>query len=121
MRVGNKTTGARLRVVLSPDVAVGPGKADLLDGIEKTGSIAAAGRGLGMSYKRAWGLVEALNANFGAPLVSTSRGGSKRGGAELTPLGRDVLTLYRQMEQRTQDAIAEDIAAMRRLLPDGGP
>lgn len=116
MKAGNQTIGARLRVVLEPDVAIGPGKADLLDGIEKTGSIAAAGRQLGMSYKRAWSLIETLNEDFGAPLATTTRGGSQRGGAELTPLGQKVLALYRKMEERTHDVIATDVAALRKLL-----
>lgn len=120
MKAGNQTVGARLRVVLAPDIAIGPGKADLLDGIEKTGSIAAAGRRLGMSYKRAWSLIESLNADFDAPMVTTTRGGNKRGGAELTPLGQKILSLYRQMEARIHDAIEPDVAAMRRLLPRRG-
>lgn len=109
---------ARLRVVLAPDVAIGPGKADLLEGIRDTGSIAAAGRRMGMSYKRAWLLVETLNASFAAPLVETSRGGSARGGATLTAAGAAILALYRRMEARTAATIAPDLARMRRLLRD---
>ena len=118
MKAGNQTTGARLRVVLAPDVAIGPGKADLLEGVGETGSIAAAGRRLGMSYKKAWGLIEALNGQFGTPLVATSRGGSRRGGAELTDLGQKVLGQYRAMEAKTEKAIAGDIAGMRKLLAE---
>lgn len=120
MKAGNQTTGARLRIVLEPEIAIGPGKADLLEGIEQSGSIAAAGRLLGMSYKRAWGLVEAMNADFGAALVETSKGGSRRGGAELTALGRRVLVLYRQMESHAADAIEGDLKALRKLLPPSG-
>ncbi|HBC07258.1 MAG: winged helix-turn-helix domain-containing protein [Alphaproteobacteria bacterium] len=120
MKAGNQQTGARLRVVLAPDVAIGPGKADLLQGVGETGSIAAAGRDLGMSYKKAWGLIEALNAQFGTPLVTTSRGGSTRGGAELTELGHKILDQYRKMEAKTEKAIAGDLIAMRKLLPNGG-
>jgi molybdate transport system regulatory protein len=61
MKAGNKQVGARLRIVLEPDIAIGPGKADILQGIKETGSIAAAGRRMGMSYKRAWLLVETMN------------------------------------------------------------
>jgi len=117
MKAGNQTTGARLRIVLSPDVAIGPGKADLLQGVERTGSIAAAGRELGMSYKRAWSLIEAMNAQFGQPLVTTTRGGNRRGGAELTELGRKVLNQYRAMEAKTAKAITKEMSALRRLLP----
>ncbi|PIW26327.1 MAG: ModE family transcriptional regulator [Rhodospirillales bacterium CG15_BIG_FIL_POST_REV_8_21_14_020_66_15] len=117
MKAGNQQTGARLRIVLAPDIAIGPGKADLLEGVGETGSIAAAGRMLGMSYKKAWGLIEALNEQFGTPLVLTSRGGSTRGGAELTDLGRKVLDQYRKMEAKTAKAIASDLIAMRKLVP----
>ena len=116
MKAGNQQTGARLRVVLAPDVAIGPGKADLLEGVAETGSIAAAGRRLGMSYKKARGLIEALNVQFGTPLVTTSRGGNARGGAALTDLGKTVLDEYRKMEAKTTKAIASDLARMRELL-----
>lgn len=115
MKPGNKKLGPRLRIVLAPGVALGPGKADLLDGIASTGSIAAAGRQLGMSYKRAWSLVEALNADFGVSLVSTSKGGAGHGGAELTETGREVLRLYRQMEAEAGRAVAADVEAMQQL------
>lgn len=61
MKAGNKQVGARLRHLLEPDIAIGPGKADILEGVKETGSIAAAGRWMGMSYKRAWLLVETMN------------------------------------------------------------
>ena len=118
MKPRNRTTGARLRIVLEPEIALGPGKADLLDGIERTGSIAAAGRAMGMSYKRAWGLVQALNDGFGASLVETSRGGAAQGGAHLTELGAEVLARYRAMEEKTAAAIATDVAALRARLAE---
>lgn len=118
MTAGNQRGGARLRIVLEPDIAVGPGKADLLEKIRDTGSIAAAGRGMGMSYKRAWLLVETMNRCFQEPLVLTSRGGSAKGGAVLTATGHEVLERYRRMEQLTAEAIAGEMAAMRRLLAD---
>ncbi len=118
MKRGNKQVGARLRIVLEPDIAVGPGKADLLEGIKETGSIAAAGRRMGMSYKRAWLLVETMNACFRAPLVETSRGGRTRGGATLTPAGAMVLAAYRRMEALTEAAIGDEIGRLRRLLRD---
>ncbi len=118
MKAGNQTVGARLRVVLEPGIAIGPGKADLLEGVAESGSIAAAGRRLGMSYKRAWSLIEAMNGDFGAPLVTAMRGGRAGGGAELTELGAKVLALYRKMETRATRAVGADIKALRRLLPD---
>jgi len=102
-----------LRVTLSDTFYVGPGRADLLDGIDKTGSIAEAAKGMGMSYKRAWSLVQALNDGFGAPLVETQRGGSGQG-ANLTTDGRSVLEAYRRMQQATRDAIAPEVKALTR-------
>src|SRR3546814_19813431 len=97
MRSGNRTVGARLRIVLEPAVAIGPGKADLLQGIKETGSIAAAGRRMGMSYKRAWYLVETMNRCFRSPVVEAAKGGRYGGGAVLTALGEEVLARYRRM------------------------
>ncbi len=116
MKVGNKTTGIRLRLVFEPDVAFGPGKADLLENIAETGSIAAAGRRMGMSYKRAWMLAESLNATFHAPLVESSRGGTQGGGARLTEAGRKVLALYRKLEEKAAAAGLEEIDGLRALL-----
>jgi molybdate transport system regulatory protein len=118
MRIGNRTVGARLRIVLEPDVAIGPGKADLLEGIRETGSIAAAGRRLGMSYKRAWYLVETMNRCFRRPLVEASKGGRAGGGAKLTALGEEVLARYRRMETLTAEAIEPEMAALRGCLVD---
>jgi molybdate transport system regulatory protein len=116
MKAGNRTLGARLRIVLERDVAIGPGKADLLQGILESGSIAAAGRRMGMSYKRAWYLVLTMNRCFKAPLVEASKGGSKGGGARLTDLGREVLSRYRRMEAVAAQAIEADLEALRRHL-----
>jgi molybdate transport system regulatory protein len=118
-RLANRTVGARLRVVLEPEIAIGPGKADLLQAIDETGSIAAGGRSLGMSYRRAWSLVEAMNADFATPVVNARRGGAAHGGAELTATGKRVLALYRRMEQRAGAAIRAEVRALRRLIADG--
>ena len=116
MKAGNKQVGARLRVVVEPDVAIGPGKADILEGIKETGSIAAAGRRMGMSYKRAWLLVDTMNRCFDTPLVETSRGGRARGGATLTPAGEAVLACYRRMENSAHAANAEEMAKLRSVV-----
>lgn len=118
MKAGNRTLGARLRIVLEPDIAIGPGKADILDGIRSTGSIAAAGRRMGMSYKRAWRLVEALNRAFKAPLVTTRKGGRGHGGARLTKAGEEVLARYRRMERLTEEAIGGEMKALHELMPE---
>lgn len=104
-----------LRLTLAAGSWIGPGKADLLEGIAETGSIAAAGRRMGMSYKRAWGLAEVLNGMFREPLIASSRGGSQHGGASLTPLGREVLGRYRALQAHCLAAGAVDIAALARL------
>lgn len=108
----------RLRLVFDGGDMIGPGKADLMDLIEETGSIAAAGRRMGMSYKRAWMLVETLNAMFPAPLVESSRGGATGGGARLTDLGRNVLSRYRALEELAREAGGVEIAAIERLRGD---
>ena len=104
---------SHLRITLSDTAYIGPGRADLLELIDTTGSISAAGKAMGMSYKRAWGLVQALNEGFGTPLVESSRGGATQGGAHLTEAGRLVLARYRAMQDKTRQAIAEDVAALR--------
>ena len=71
-----------------------------------------------MSYKRAWGLIEDMNRDFASPLVRTSKGGRSHGGTELTSTGRTVLSLYRRMEASAEQAVAGEMAALRRLLTD---
>ncbi|MBV9785499.1 MAG: LysR family transcriptional regulator [Acidisphaera sp.] len=105
--------GLHVRVVFDGAVLMGPGKAELLEGIRETGSIAAAGRLMGMSYKRAWRLVEAMNATFSAPLVDTAKGGTGGGGASLTELGICILGAYRRLEQAAEAAGEAEIAVLR--------
>jgi len=94
----------------------GPGKAELLAGIARTGSIAAAGRDMGMGYKRAWMLVEEMNAAFTQPLVTRARGGPGGGGAHLTDTGQRVLQLYHVILEQTLAASAKEIAALETML-----
>jgi molybdate transport system regulatory protein len=109
--------GARLRVVLGEDIALGPGKADLLDYIVETGSIAAAGRRMSMSYRRAWLLIDEMNRVFKSPVVATAKGGKGGGGsAVLTDIGREVLARYRSMQAATATAIAADVEALDGML-----
>jgi molybdate transport system regulatory protein len=118
-RAGAKAPGlTHLRVTLSDDFYLGPGRADLLEGIAETGSISSAGKRMGMSYKRAWSLVQALNDGWGAPLVETSRGGSGQGGATLTEDGAAALKSYRAMQEATRKAITPEIAALSRRRAD---
>ncbi len=116
MKDDKDSIGAKLRVVVAPGVGIGPGKAALLEGIKETGSISAAGRKIGMSYKRAWYLVEAMNGHFDRPLVEASKGGKTGGGAKLTPLGEDVLSAFREMEAVTDKAVAPVLRRLRRKI-----
>ena len=95
----------RIRIVDGDGtIVLGPGKADLLDAIARTGSIRAAATELGMSYMRAWTLVKTMNAAFRAPLVEKERGGAAQGGAQLTTSGKKVLQLYRRIEEKASRA-----------------
>ncbi|MCH8498193.1 MAG: winged helix-turn-helix domain-containing protein [Marinobacter sp.] len=107
----------QIRLVSGYDVVLGPGKADLLDAIASTGSITAAASQLGISYKKAWQLMGTMNSLFPQPLVATETGGNQRGGATLTPFGQQVLTLFRQLEQLIDPALAEEAQALLDLLP----
>lgn len=100
----------RVRIVFHDAMRLGPGKIDLLEAVGRTGSISAAGRDLGMSYRRAWLLVDAVNRLFKEPVVVASAGGAHGGGAELTDLGRALVAAYRRIEERTRQAIHEELA-----------
>jgi len=107
----------RLRVVDDDNtIVLGRGKADLLDAIARTGSIRDAAAELGMSYMRAWSLIRIMNEGFREPLVDAVRGGSRRGGATLTPAGRAVLRLYRKMTKESQRAASPSFRELRSLL-----
>ncbi len=93
---------ARLRVVCGGEIALGPGKADLLALVQETGSIRKAAVRMNMSYMRAWKLIQTMNACFKEPLVNPVRGGAKGGGAMLTSTGEKALRLYREMEAESQ-------------------
>lgn len=106
----------RLRVLHGDEIALGPGKVDLLQAIAETGTLAEAAKKLGMSYMRAWKLLQTMHACFREPLVHTARGGSGRGSATLTATGRAVLDLYRRMEREAQEAMAPAWAELRGYL-----
>ena len=116
----NPTTSPRLRirVVFGEAGMIGPGKAELLERIDRCGSIAAAGREMGMSYKRAWQLIATLNAMFSDPVVDSTRGGPGGGGAVLTEAGREVVRLYRALEAEAEAAAAPRVTALHARLTD---
>jgi molybdate transport system regulatory protein len=106
----------RLRILNGDDIAVGPGKIELLEAIAKAGSITAAAKSLDMSYRRAWLLVDTMNRCFKTAVVDAEAGGKRGGGTQLTELGLEVVRRYRSIEGRAARAGATEIAALTRLL-----
>jgi len=106
----------RFRITCGKEIAFGPGKADLLDLISRTGSIGEAASRMDMSYMRAWSLVREMNRCFRQPVVVSARGGREHGGAELTETGCRVLELYRRMEESGRRAAQPDWRALQKLL-----
>ena len=111
MRIGSLKL--KLQIVCGDAFAMGPGKADLLDAIDREGSIAAAGRALGMSYRRSWLLVDEMNRCFHQRLVETLTGGGRERGARVSDYGRRILAAYRALEAET--ALATDSPSYRLL------
>jgi molybdate transport system regulatory protein len=105
-----QTPTIRLRIDLSPESALGPGKIALLEHIEATGSLSKAARELGMSYRRAWLLLNDINGMFDDPATTASVGGSGGGGARLTDLGREIVKAYREIEDAAEKAASARIA-----------
>ena len=101
-----------IRIDFGPELRVGPGKIQLLEEVAALGSIAAGGRALNMSYRRAWELIDDLNRTFGKPVVDSRSGGKKGGGATLTPLGLALITRYRAMERAAAAATETHLAAL---------
>ena len=106
----------RIRVLFGAAFAIGPGKADLLQAIEQTGSISAAARRMGMSYRRAWLLIDTMNQCFREPVVNTATGGKGGGGARITRFGSTVLRRYRAMEGAASASVARHMPEFKRLL-----
>ena len=103
----------RLRIIAA---TIGPGKANLLEHIAEERSISEAARQMKMSYKRAWQLIEALNTTFRRPLVESVAGGTQGGGSRLTPTGKRVLVLYRELCAQSEAAGERELRALHRLL-----
>lgn len=111
-----KPSPLRIRISHGRLTAMGPGKADLLDAIHQTGSISAAAKRMGMSYRRAWELVDAMNQCFQQPLVSTVAGGSHGGGTQVTEYGFHILGSYRTIETKAQLAASAELRAITSQL-----
>ncbi|MCK9542850.1 MAG: LysR family transcriptional regulator [Novosphingobium sp.] len=117
--VAAPTLKIKIQLYCGNEIAMGPGKADLLDAIEREGSISAAARAMGMSYRRAWLLVDAMNRCWTAPLVATAPDGSARSGARVTELGKAVLRNYRALQHQARRATDDDASdELRRALLD---
>jgi molybdate transport system regulatory protein len=109
-------TRLSIRIDLTSGDRIGPGKIELLDAIRSTGSISAAARRLGMSYRRAWLLVEEVNETLHEPAVAAATGGRKGGGAVLTPVGEKVIELYRSIESIARSSAAREFRAISKLV-----
>lgn len=109
---------ARLSIRIDFDEGrrLGPGKVALLEAVEATGSITSAAKSLGMSYRRAWMLIEQINGLFQQLVIQTAHGGAKGGGAHLTPLGEEVVARYRQIERKLQRAAEGDLQFLERQV-----
>ncbi|MBY0612404.1 MAG: winged helix-turn-helix domain-containing protein [Beijerinckiaceae bacterium] len=114
-------TRLTLRLDFPAGQRVGPGKIALLQGVARHGSIAAAGRELGMSYRRAWLLVDELNRMFAAPIVATKPGGKSGGGAWLTDHGERLIALYRAMEATLRQRSGNELGEIEAMLADRDP
>lgn len=104
-----------IKIALSDGGRLGPGKIALLEAVEQEGSISAAGRKLGMSYRRAWDLIQDLNQVFGQPMLDVTIGGKSGGGAILAPGGRKLVDLYRNIERTTYDLCADGLKDIESL------
>lgn len=105
-----------LRIDFDEGRALGPGKVRLLELVGETGSISAAGRAMGMSYRRAWLLMHALNQTFQLPVAEARSGGAEGGGASLTPFGTELVERYRAMEREARRAVARHLAKLEGAL-----
>ncbi len=102
--------------MVGKEIALGPGKIDLLEAIEEKGSISAAARHMGLSYRRAWQMVRTVNACFKSALVESAKGGKGGGGAQITPIGQRVMRLYRAMESKAQKSTKPEWKSIRKFL-----
>jgi molybdate transport system regulatory protein len=117
---GSTLARLSIRIDLDGGLRIGPGKIRLLELIDATGSISAAGRAMAMSYRRAWLLVESLNTSFREPVVAAQSGGRHGGGAQLTAFGRDLVACYRTIEREAAAAADRHLAKLESAQVSGG-
>ena len=118
---GHERASLTLRVDLGAYGALGPGKIRLLESIASEGSISGAGRVMGMSYRRAWLLVDNINAMFAEPAVETRHGGAQGGRAVLTEFGHKIVTVYREVEADAEAAVRSKLRTIQKALADTPP
>jgi molybdate transport system regulatory protein len=106
----------RMRILQADVIALGPGKIALLEAVKEHGSISAAARSLGMSYRRAWLLTDILNRSLNSPATVSEHGGQSGGSSVLTPVGEEIIRLYRNIETQAYAACTGQITALMRLL-----
>lgn len=105
-----------IRLLHDCDIALGPGKADLLEAIDREGSLSAAAKAMGISYRRVWAMVESMNNGFKEPLVTTAHGGAKGGGATVAPFGHEVLKRYRSLQTEVNDLTLRHFEHIKPLM-----
>lgn len=108
-----------IRIAFGVDGALGPGKVRLLEYVDRHGSITAASRAMGLSYRRAWLLVEGVKKAFRKPVVATRHGGASGGGSGLTPFGREIVRNYRAIEKKARGAVSVQLRALERHVANG--
>ncbi|WP_293034202.1 LysR family transcriptional regulator [Paraburkholderia sp.] len=113
---GDPEVRFRMRILQGGTIALGPGKVSLLEAVREHGSISAAARSLNMSYRRAWLLMDELNRSLKSPATISEHGGQSGGGSMLTPVGDEIIRLYREIEARAAAACASEIAALTELV-----
>jgi molybdate transport system regulatory protein len=113
-RFGMTRITVRVRIYFGPTLAIGPGRIELLEGVQRTGSLSQAARDMGMSYRRAWLLMQSLNHSLRSPASIAVRGGRRGGGATVTPMGRTLIQAYRRTEARVGRNVSARFAKFAR-------
>lgn len=104
----------RVRIYFDATLAIGPGRIELLEGAQRTGTLSQAARDMGMSYRRAWLLMHSLNESLGSPASLATRGGRRGGGVTVTPAGRALIRAYRRTEAKVARNIRAEFARFAR-------
>ncbi|MFI4891609.1 MAG: winged helix-turn-helix domain-containing protein [Steroidobacterales bacterium] len=112
-----KPLTVRIRIDFGPGLAIGPGKIALLEGVQRTGSLAQAARDMGMSYRRAWLLMQSLNEAVREPVTVAATGGRHGGGATVTAAGLALIASYRRLERKLLTEARKEMPPFLRAAP----